>query len=236
MVSSDGAAGWPDCKVRAGLQHADPLRPTHTAYLRLPAQLLAYALGELGVQAAPQQQRQGAQQEADTRGHVAAAPAAGRGARDAGQPAVGPPCPGPRGCSSSAPAQRRGEGSRGPPVPGLRAPGSSSAALRREPGRGRPARQCLPAGPPAQGPRGEGGRGKREEEAGPRHSGPTHTPRLLEQAAVLEPLPQAVWPRPAPAVLRTRPPVRHLQSIRISLETTGEETSSPGGCGYLRLR
>lgn len=96
MVNSDGAAGWPECKVRAGLQHADPLRPPHTAYLRLPAQLLAYALGELGVQAAPQQQRQGAQQEADTRVHVAAAPAAGRGARGAGQPAVGPPCPGPR--------------------------------------------------------------------------------------------------------------------------------------------
>ena len=56
-----------------------PFRPAHILYLRFPAQLLASALGELGVQAAPQQQRQGAQQEADTRHHLAAAPATGRG-------------------------------------------------------------------------------------------------------------------------------------------------------------
>lgn len=98
-VSADGTAGWPDCKVRAGPQRADPLRPALTAYLRLPAQLPAYALG---VQAAPQQQRQYAEQQADPRGHVAAAPARGTRRGAAGRRSAAPRsrrtlqrCPGP---------------------------------------------------------------------------------------------------------------------------------------------
>lgn len=128
-----------------------PLRPAHTLYLRLPAQLLAYARGQLGVQAAPQQQRQGAEQEADTRGHVVAFPAArlrrvGAGGAQGSQPEVNG-----AGDPADAPALRRpraegrGPGARQGPDP------ARGAALRRSAG-GRPAPAVPACGSPAQGP------------------------------------------------------------------------------------
>lgn len=63
------AASWPSA---GGSEPADPPRqPGAPAYLCLEAQLQVWAPGGLGIQAAAQQQRQGAQQEPDARHHRA---------------------------------------------------------------------------------------------------------------------------------------------------------------------
>lgn len=179
IVSAEGTAGWPECGVPAALPHADPLRPAHTPYLCLPALLPACALREPGVQAAPQQQGQGAQQEAHPRSHLAAAPAAERGRnaglRGAGKPAGRQQGWGLCGCCGCAPPRTEGEGARGWPAPRLRALGRSSGTLRPEP-EVVPLRRCLLSGLRAPRPKRQGRKGGREEGREPgTPTTPTHS-------------------------------------------------------------
>lgn len=141
------------------------LRRARAPYLRLLAQLRADALGRLGVQAAPQQQRQGAQQEAHARHHRArrswlGAQRAGRAGRRLSVSCARDPADAPalRRRLAGRKEQRRSQGlagarrrDLGPPPP--RSAGSLPEGVH----------PAVPApGPPVRGPRGEEGR----EEAG----------------------------------------------------------------------
>lgn len=181
-----------------GLEHADPLRPAHSPYLRLPAQLLAYALRELGVQAAPKQQCQGAQQDANTRSHLAAAGRGGAEVRGENLPAVSSAL-----VSADAPGLR--EVGRFQEFASAGAPRSGRFFRGASPGAG--PRSCSSgcACSVGCGPGNLVGKGGREGGGGGSPALRPHPPtQLLERAEGLEPLPQAASPRRVPAAaLRT---------------------------------
>lgn len=127
-----------------------PFRPTPIVYLCFPAQLLASALGELGVQAAPEQQLQGAQQKADTRSHLAAVLATRRGrvgilrSRGCQRRSAVPGTP--RMLQLCAARAQRGKGLGGAPVLRLRTPSGPSSCFAGSRPEVVQTRQCLLAG------------------------------------------------------------------------------------------
>lgn len=220
MVSSDGTSGCPDCKVLAGLKHADPSPPSTHPLPPPPCAALGLRprpAGRPGRPTAAAAGRGARGRHARPCRRLPRRPVAARGGRRrAGQPAGGQRRRGPGGCSSSAPPARGGARARGSPGPGPRARGRSAAFGRRSSSPG--SARLWVAGPGTWKTREEG----REEGAGAGHCGPTHPAPPLESSAVLEPLPLAVLPRPAPAATsRTCSLARRLHLIRTSLRRAG---------------
>lgn len=202
IVSSDGTAGQPDCKVLEGLKPADPSPPRiHRVPLPPCAApgLRAPPAGRPGCPTAAAAGRAAGGGHARPSRRRPCRGARGRGElRRAGKPTSGQRCLVPGGCASSALPRRGGGRSRG--LSGARALRAGPLLRGTSPGAGPRSSSPGSACPRIRRPgelEGEGG--KEGGGAGARHSGHTHPAPPLERAEVLEPLPQAVRPRQAPA-------------------------------------